>query len=702
MLNSNLYALLIGIDYYVPNQLPDGGSYRNLGGCVRDINHVADFLKLKLKLPDDHIFSLTASNISQPQPPEPPDKLPTYENMVAMFTHLTEIAQPGDQLYIHYSGHGGRAKTNYPQLKGENGIDETLVPTDIGNSSARYLRDIELAKLLERMVDKGLIVTLVLDSCHSGGATRGDDCDIRGLDTIDTTIRPTESLVATEAELIQTWEALTTPETRNLTLGSGWLPQPKDYVLLAACRQNESAFEYAFNGKERNGALTYWLLDSLYSLEPGLTYKVLHNRIFAKINSQFQRQTPQLQGDSDRVVLGCNRTSVQDAVNVIKVEANKRLLLNTGQAQGLRKGAQFAIYPYGTTNFTSVKQRLALAEITELGATESWSELIEVFREEPIEQGSQALLIKPKLIKLVQKIRLFPKAENELPSEVYQIQPQALQTLSEAVVTAQGWLELAEEDETTHYQISLNIKGEYEICDPSGTPIKNLRPAVKFNDVDAPVRVVKHLVHLAKYRAVQQLDNYYHKSNLPGQKLAFTVELVGKQINYDPVELPEPQPFNDPGHTPTLNVGEWAFVRIRNDSSQALNVTVLVIQPDWSIEQVYPYGGGNFITFDPGQEELLPLQTNLPNEYQEAQDIIKVFATVGATDFHWLELPALDQPFVFIGDRNPENPLEELLAAIAAEEPPMKNLRLTRSPAAEWITEQIILRTKLNPKELKK
>ncbi len=691
MPNSNLYALLIGIDCYIPNRLPDGTSYRNLAGSVRDINHVTDFLKLKLKVPENQIFTLTASG--ELEPSEPPDKLPTYENMVAMFAHLTQIAQSGDQIYIHYSGHGGRAQTNYPQLKGENGIDETLVPYDIGKPTARYLRDIELAKLLEKMVDKGLIVTVILDSCHSGGATRGDDCDVRGLDTIDTTVRPTESLVATEAELTQTWEALTTSETRNVTLGSGWLPQPQGYVLLAACRQNELAVEYAFDGNERNGALTHWLLDCLNSLQPGLTYKVLHDRILAKINSQFQRQTPQLQGEASRIVFGSDRTSLEYAVNVMKVEANKQLLIDAGQVQGVREGSQFAIYPYGTTDFTSIEQRLAVAEITQLGATESWCELTEVFSQEVIEQGSQALLINPKSVKLVQKVRLFPKAQNELPPEVDQIQHQALQAISNEIATAQGWIELASDDENADYQICLNNNSEYEICDPSGTAIKNIRPAVKFNDADAAITVVKRLMHLAKYRAVQQLDNYYHKSNVPGQKLAFTVELAGKQTNYDPTEQPEPQPISHPGNTPEINVGEWIFIRIRNDSSQSLNITVLALQADWSIKQIYPDGGGNFITFDPGQEEILPLQANLPDGYQQAQDIIKVFATVGATDFHWLELPALDQPSASRSSRSAGNPLEEILSAIAAKQPPTRNLQPVRYAAAEWITEQVVVRT---------
>lgn len=692
---NKLYALLIGIDCYLPNRLSDGSSYSNLGGCVRDINHVEDFLKAKLKMSPEQIFKLTASNSGKPEPAEPIEQWPTYENMVAMFKRLTEIAQPRDQVYIHYSGHGGRTPTNYPQLKGKNGIDEALVPTDIGNSSARYLRDIEIAKLLERMVDKQLVVTVVFDSCHSGGATKGNDAQIRGLDTIDETPRLTESLVASDKELTQTWQTLTQSQTRNFQLGSGWLPQPQGYVLLAACRSNEFAFEYAFNGKERNGALTYWLLDSLNSLTPGLTYKALHDRLLAKINSQFQRQTPQLQGEGNRLVFGSDRISLQYAINVKQINPQKGILLNGGQVQGLAKGSQFLIYPPGITDLTDVSQRLALVEITELGGTESWAAIQETFRSQPIEQAAQAVLINPKSIKLVRKVRLIEKTEgketDQLPSDVYQKQNQALQAIREALPIGNSWVELVSNEETADYQIIINSNGEYEICDPSTTPIANLRPPLSINNVDAAATLVKRLVHLAKYRATQELNNYYHRSNVPGTKLALTLEIIGKQSNYDPAEAPEPQPLDDPGNTPTLKVNEWAFIRIRNDSSQPLNITILNLQADWAITQVYPSESGNFITFDPGQEETLPLYANLPDGYEEAQDILKVFATFGATDFHWLELPSLDQPIFYPVGKTTENPLEELLAAVAASHPPAKNLTPVRSPASEWITEQIVV-----------
>jgi hypothetical protein len=59
----------------------------------------------------------------------------------------------GDRVYIHYSGHGGRTRTAFRDLKGEDGLDEGLVPYNIAHDpDARYVRDIEIAHLLKAMV----------------------------------------------------------------------------------------------------------------------------------------------------------------------------------------------------------------------------------------------------------------------------------------------------------------------------------------------------------------------------------------------------------------------------------------------------------------------------------------------------------------------------------------------------------------------
>lgn len=696
---SDLYALLIGIDCYLPNQLPSGVYYSSLHGCVHDIHHVEEFLKRRLGLSEECILKLTATGSDSDEPSEPKDKWPTYENMVAAFQKLTDIAKPGDQVYIHYSGHGGRTKTKFPELKGSNGLDESLVPTDIGNSEARYLRDIEIAFLLKEMVDKGLIVTIAFDSCHSGGAVRGRNlAAVRGLNIVDTTERSMESLVASDKELADTWRSLTQDAKRDVNLGSGWLPESKGYVLLAACRPSESAYEYPFEGTESNGALTYSLLSSLKNMSEdlgsGLTYKQLHDRIIALVHSQFENQTPMLEGDGSRVIFGSDHVQPQYAVTVMKVDPDKKqVLLNAGQAHGIRKGAQFAIYPPTTVDFTQWKQRLALAKIIQLGATDSWAEL-SILNNATIVQGAQAVIIDPGSVQLVKKVHMVER--DDLPPEIDQTA--ALEDVKNALNDIR-WVELAKEGETTEYQVAINAESEFEIWDRVGQPIANLRPPLKIDDPQSPTSLVQRLVHLSKYHAIGQLSNHDATSPLANKLL---VELIGMQKDYDPADPPKPQPFETSGNIPAINVGEWTFLRVRNnlppgqenDPSRSLNVTVLDMQPDWGISQVYPSGIELFEPLDPGQERIIPFRADLPAGYTEGKDMIKVFATIGTTNFHWLELPPLDHPCTrSVSTRGgPTNPLEELFASIAEEKPKTRHLNLAANPSREWVTAKVEIR----------
>ncbi|MBM4431796.1 MAG: caspase family protein, partial [Chloroflexi bacterium] len=621
---SKLYALLIGIDYYLPNLLPSGIYYPHLDGCVRDIRHVEEFLERKLD-PPPTILTLTSTytdpagagrSTSKGRPAEPKTRWPTYKNMVRDLKKMTKLAQPGDMVYVHYAGHGGRSTTIFPELKGENGLDESLVPMDIDKSEGRYLRDVELAHLFKAMVDKGLVVTIVFDSCHSGGATRGrGGAKARGIGVVDTTPRPTKSLVAAHSKLVATWAQLSAGRTRDVKPSAGWLLEPQGYVLLAACRASESANEYPFDGKEYNGALTYWLLDSLKQLGPGLTYKTLHERILAKVHSQFPDQTPQLQGEGNRAVFGSEQVAPQYVVPVLDVNDTKQaVLLNAGQAQGIRKGAQFAIYPPATTDLSQVTQRLALAEVSKLGASESWAKVQKKLRPEPIEQGGLAVLLDPGTSRLQRTMRTFvqeativpaPLARDGVPAAIDQ--SAALQKVEDVLKSSgSGFVQLAPEGQPADFQVVVNAAGEYEIWDPAGRPIPNLRPALSIAGAQAAERIVQRLIHLTKYRNVLELDNRDPMSPL-ARKL--TVELLGMQTEYDPADEPEPQPFAEAGNTPKIKVGEWTFLRVRNDMppgpkddpSRILNITVLDLLPGWGIKQIYPAGAGFFEPLDPGQ-----------------------------------------------------------------------------------------------------
>src|SRR4029079_4851777 len=125
----------------------------------------------------------------------------------------------------------------------------------------------------------------------------------------------------------------------------------------------------------------------------------------------------------------------------------------------------------------------------------------------------------------------------------------------------------------------------------------------------------------------------------------FIVEFVTAPPDFEPGSAIRPQPLESIGPTVTVADGDWAFLRIRNDyHPHVLNVTVLDLQSDWSISQIYPSRAGSYESMDPGRELILPLRVTLPDGYQAGTDIIKVFATIDTTSFSALELSALDKP----------------------------------------------------------
>ena len=696
------YALLIGIDYYQPNQLPEG-YYSSLRGCVWDITRVEkELLQQKLGIPEDHIFKLTSTNRGSNLPEEPEETWPTYENIVAAFKMLTEKAKPGDQVYIQYSGHGGRSKTAFKDLKGDDGIDESLVPMNIGYSDARYLRDLELASLLESMVDKGLLVTIVLDSCHSGGATRGlTDATARcmkvtGISNIDSTLRPTESLVASKDELAATWKRLTSGGTaptravaRDTQPGYNWLPVPQGYTLLAACRPSESAYEATFDGVN-NGALTYWLLNTIGEMRPGITYRQIYNRVSAAVHSQFSQQMPMLEGEGDRVFFGSDRMKSQFYVNVLEFdEGGKRVKLKTGQAMGMDEGAKFSIYPGSARDFSSTEERIAIAQIIDqddIHSTESWANITETFYNRIPGPGDHAILLSPGSIQLSRKVVCVER--KDIPPLINQ--RDALDRVEEIIRDEQqnkGFVTLAS-DKRVDYQVTVDKNGQYEVWDKAGVVFENLRPPIAIDESGAAERLVQRLVHMSKYQSVEQLDNY--DSSLASK---LVIKLCMAQPGFRPGKRPEPQEFPNQS-MPTLKVGDRILLYIKNNSSQVLNLVALDLKQDWGIDQICPQDATSFFSLDPEKVMIEPFKVDLPSGYDQGMDTIKIIATLGSADFRVLELPPLDQPIrrlITRGGAGAMNALDKLLAEVSADTTIMRSVKPESYPSEEWAVSEVKL-----------
>ncbi|MEM6403263.1 MAG: caspase family protein, partial [Cyanobacteria bacterium P01_D01_bin.116] len=150
-------ALLVGINNYQ-------AGIRPLKGCLTDVEMQRELLLHRFGFNPQDIITLT-------------DEQANRQNILEAFeNHLIQQAKPGDVVVFHFSGHGSRVKD--PNPINPDGINGTMMPYDRYSPNTRNagkVRDImgrTLFLLMSALQTEN--VTAVLDSCFSGGGTRGN------------------------------------------------------------------------------------------------------------------------------------------------------------------------------------------------------------------------------------------------------------------------------------------------------------------------------------------------------------------------------------------------------------------------------------------------------------------------------------------------------------------------------------------------
>ncbi|KAG7587616.1 Caspase-like domain superfamily [Arabidopsis thaliana x Arabidopsis arenosa] len=139
-------AVLIGINY--------PGTKAELRGCVNDVRRMYKCLVERYGFSEENITVLIDTDESSIQP--------TGKNIRRALADLVGSAESGDVLVVHYSGHG----TRLPAETGEDddtGFDECIVPCDMN-----LITDDDFRDLVDK-VPQGCRMTIISDSCHSGG-----------------------------------------------------------------------------------------------------------------------------------------------------------------------------------------------------------------------------------------------------------------------------------------------------------------------------------------------------------------------------------------------------------------------------------------------------------------------------------------------------------------------------------------------------
>jgi hypothetical protein len=662
-------ALLIGVDHYQYIAPP-------LNGCVGDVDQLEQFLIDRLHTPPGQIIKLTASHSTR----EKAEELATRDNIVNAFRQLAGLAQPGEQIYIHYSGHGMRNDTTILPGYEADGKDEAIAPTDTGyqDPARPYLLDKELGWLIHQISVRKAFVTMVLDCCHSASGTRvvslvnvrrgqrrAEDIGVgRGWEGGDPRPRPDSTLVAPLAQL------------KELVAGAGGtgslLPAPEGYVLLTACREQETAKEYG-----SNGVFTYYLLELLGKGTAGLTYRSVQDYVSSSIlqlasgNAGYQDQTPQLEGNGNLVLFGGGSVAQPQALLATPQADGSLLLSGGGAAVGMTTGSTVALYPPGTVDLTDTAGQLGLATVTEVRPD------VAIARAEGVPAGQlsagmRAVLLRPGIIKIRRRVALGTSSD--------------LNELRDAITTnprTSAYVELVAPGDQQEYSVVIR-EGAYAILDQRDQPLPRITPPLLPGQNEAARKanaqqMTQRLEHVVQYRNAWELRNEDETSGLRGL-LGISIQLAGAS-------------GRSAGRV-ELRPGDDLTIRVHNRSQRPLSAALFYFAPNWSVARIWPDGSA------PAYTELAPtgpegfavfeMSAMLPPGIGQSTERLKLFATEKPTSFDVLMLDSLD--VARSAARSLGNPLEELLANVAEGSASRELIRRKRA-TGDWSTAELELDT---------
>ncbi len=266
---NRLYALLVGLNTYHPTS-----KINELDACVNDVKNAEKFLKKHYAFMKPEIVTLT-------------NEMATREAVIKAFeNHLQKNAKKGDTVFFMFSGHGSTRKSAKEFKKFDDKIqDETLVCYDSRLKGKYDIADKELAVMLSR-INQDAHTVVLLDSCHSGSATR--------------LLGPSKSGKRRYAVSRKTARTLSSYLLKGDNYYGDLLKKTKkisfpksNHILLAACDRDEEAME--IDGKGMFSWSVLQVMENAMKAGSSLSYNAVFDRARALLRSEELEQTPQLE-----------------------------------------------------------------------------------------------------------------------------------------------------------------------------------------------------------------------------------------------------------------------------------------------------------------------------------------------------------------------------------------------------------------------
>jgi hypothetical protein len=696
MASPNYYAILIGINRY-----PE----KPLKGCVADVQMIQQYLEsaasgsTPITIQSFQTDMVSEEHGSEPcDAPETPlilrtrehsprsaevDARPqpttgsqsaTHSNVLAGIERVVQEASRGDFVYVHYSGHGTTIKFPPSNLANKASGDLALVLYDPDSQAKnKLLRGRVLAGYLQRMAEKGLHVTLVLDCCFSGSVVRSGSfagAPSRVLPYDPSTDENDEDY----PPQFDTEEEISYDTYRGLSIFPRWLVEPNGYTILTACGPQEVAKEITINGTQRHGALSYFMMQALMALR-NRSHRSLYHQIRAQFFEHWPQQNPSRFGNGSGTFFAnsaLERTST--FVPVFKHNNNTDLCLGVGLAHGVCPGDEYAIYRPGASEERSnlSAEAYVTMRVTKTGAVTS------TLLEEPLNQNISRVDTgwKGKALTSFQTQTILVA----IPEEVCDHRTWAEMMSQTRFCRAHSGQDTAMEQPTI--LVTKSECSELEIRDGSCKIMESV-PRVP-QQTAYTLDCVAHLVdHIATYQSILRIRNRNSATSLLSTFEITVLDEDGNDLCPDFVELKQ---------------GARVTLRIRNITERSLYVGICYLDPLWEVKNlVTDDGGGECITILPNSEESIGILGEVPDRLLSRKqtycdDTMKVFVTTMPTSFEPLEmgqLPETIDSLESVPTRGSHTALSQLLSTLSTPR---------RGPSYEildefWTCRDIIIRT---------
>lgn len=263
----------------------------------------------------------------------------TRAGILQAIEDLQARIQPGDVVVIHYSGHGQQIFDNNGDEIDDK--DESLVPYDAlvrytsNYKGENHIRDDELGNIIANFrntLGKDGQLLMILDSCHSGSASRGGKA--RGGEG---TFAPPN------------W----TPTSNKNVPGSGLVEKvnlsadASPFVMFSGASADELNYEY-----EGYGSLSFAFSKAMNELGSDFTYRRLFSVISANMNVISPKQTPTIEGDADYKLFKGEYVKQQPYFSINRIARPDIIKINGGKLQRLFAETTVNILPAGTSKVT--------------------------------------------------------------------------------------------------------------------------------------------------------------------------------------------------------------------------------------------------------------------------------------------------------------------------------------------------------------